>query len=98
MKDGFMKDITLDIESLRKEIDDIDRTLENMLKRRFQITDQIATIKKAKGIATFDPKREVEMRNQRRMRLLEEPHQEALMAIFEEIIRCSRQEQDKLRF
>lgn len=82
---------------LRNEIDEIDRALEQLLLNRFAITDEIAKMKEDSGVQTYDPNREAAMREKRKERLSQQPHQNEVLEIFETIVACSRKSQERFR-
>lgn len=53
----------MELDDLRKEIDDIDKEMKSLFLKRMEIVKQIALIKKAKSLPVFQKSREEEMIN-----------------------------------
>lgn len=53
----------MELDDLRKEIDDIDKEMKSLFLKRMEIVKQIALIKKEKSLPVFQKSREEEMIN-----------------------------------
>lgn len=51
----------MELDDLRKEIDDIDKEMKSLFLKRMEIVKQIALIKKSKSLPVFQKSREEEM-------------------------------------
>ncbi|PIN70762.1 chorismate mutase [Candidatus Woesearchaeota archaeon CG11_big_fil_rev_8_21_14_0_20_43_8] len=84
------------LEDLRKEIDLVDNDILELLSKRRSIVRQIAEIKKMEGLSTFDARRETKIK----AKLKEKASglgldQEFILRLFDEILKNSREEQEK---
>lgn len=83
------------LDSLRKEIDDIDRELLELIVKRFECAVQIAKIKDAAGIALYDPDREATILRQLSVRLGENESIFEIVSVFESLLGLSKKAQKK---
>ena len=78
----------MDLDKVRGQIEQIDRQLEQLLDRRFELTGQVAHTKMQSGGAVYDKVREEFLLSR-----LSAPNLEEKKQIFSEIMRMSRQRQ-----
>ena len=81
-----------DLENCRKEIDEIDRRLTELLVHRLYLANEIALYKKEKKLPVYDEKREKSVLD--KVSLLAGPgYEEPLTEIFETIMKESKKRQ-----
>ena len=84
------------LEELRRQIDQIDRQLVDLIVQRFLVTDQVGEYKRQTGKAVFDPVRERAV-IQDRVARVQDPHSKAAVgSLFELMMANSRQNQRRL--
>lgn len=86
-----MKDLT----QCRAEIDAIDRELAACFARRMRVSREVAAYKHAHGLNILDVSREEEVLRSRAALMPEEALQDRATAFFREVMRLSRQEQQR---
>ncbi len=82
--------------NLRKEIDEIDRDLLDLIVKRFECAIQIAIIKDSEGIALYDPDREAAILRQLSVRLGENESIFEIVSVFESLLALSKKAQKKV--
>ncbi len=80
------------LEECRKEINEIDGKLVELLRQRMHISIDVATYKKANGLPIYDAERERALLHRVEM-LAGEGSREAILAVFEVILMQSKKKQ-----
>ncbi len=86
-----------DLQTLRKEIDQIDKQILELLKRRAKVAKKIGEIKRSKGLKIYIPEREKEILEKLLKENNKEFPEEALKTIFLEIFSACRSLQEPLK-
>lgn len=81
------------IDTLRVEIDQIDRAMTGLLERRLALTAQVAEYKQEKGLPVLDAKREREVLASKQTLVERRENQAAVFAFFEAVMAISRRQQ-----
>lgn len=81
--------------SLRKEIDEIDRSILDLVIRRFDTAIEIAKIKEGEGLPLYDPDREAAILRQLSGRLGENESIFEIVSVFESLLALSKKAQRK---
>ena len=85
----------MDLELIRKQIDQVDQELVSLLEERMTLVDQVVAFKKSSGKPVFDSKREEVIFDKVRNRVENKEYQNSILAIFSDILKHSRHYQDK---
>ncbi len=85
----------MDLELIRKQIDQVDQELVSLLEKRMALVEQVVAFKKTSGKAVFDSKREEAIFKKVRSLIKNDQYQESIVSIFSDILKHSRQYQDK---
>ena len=85
----------MDLRVLRSEIDEIDRELVRLFKKRMEISQKVALYKKEKDIPVLDKGREAEKLAEVSSLAGEEMKKPTIL-LFERILELSRKEQEKI--
>ncbi|MHB8040961.1 chorismate mutase [Streptococcus oralis] len=85
----------MDLDSIRKEIDQIDDQIVKLLEERMQLVEGVVTYKKASGKPILDTKREEVIFEKVRSRVTNKNYQETIVATFSDILKRSRDYQDQ---
>lgn len=86
------------LENIRKEIDLIDEQIIELLETRMSLVEKVISAKEKENIRVLDPKREKYILEKIEKKI-ENPHYESsIQSIYTEIMRCSRDYQEKNRF
>ena len=85
-----------DLNSLRKEIDVIDRQLVALFEQRMAVTEQVGRYKLANGIPVLDRSREEQVLAGKVALLEDKSLSEDVTDLFEAIMAISRRQQQKL--
>ena len=85
-----------DLNSLRKEIDGIDRQLVALFEQRMAVTEQVGRYKLANGIPVLDRSREEQVLAGKVALLEDKSLSEDVTDLFEAIMAISRRQQQKL--
>ena len=85
----------MDLESIRQEIDQIDDQIVKLLEERMHLVEGVVTYKKASGKSILDTKREAIIFEKVRNRVEDKRYQETIVATFSDILKRSRDYQDK---
>ena len=80
----------MDLDSIRKEIDQIDDQIVKLLEERMQLVEGVVTYKKASGKPILDTKREEVIFEKVRSRVTNKNYQETIVATFSDILKRSR--------
>lgn len=80
---------------LRKEIDEIDREILDLVIRRFETAIEIAKIKDLEGLPLYDPDREAAILRQLSVRLGENESIFEIVSVFESLLALSKKAQKK---
>jgi len=75
------------IEKLRKQVDDVDRKIVGLLNERTRLVREIIRVKKENNLPLYDPRREEEIFENIRDVNTGELHHEALIDIYETILK-----------
>jgi len=79
----------MDLDEMRKEIDDIDSQLAKLINKRMKLSKDIGEFKKEKGLAVFDAKREEELKN-KNIQYVDECFKKDYLEILELILKTSK--------
>ena len=85
----------MDLELIRKQIDQVDQELVSLLEERMALVEQVVAFKKSSGKPVFDSKREEAIFEKVRNHIKNDQYQESIVATFSDILKNSRQYQDK---
>ncbi|MDK7102758.1 chorismate mutase [Streptococcus mitis] len=85
----------MDLDSIRQEIDQIDDQIVKLLEERMHLVEGVVTYKKASGKSILDTKREAIIFEKVRNRVEDKRYQETIVATFSDILKRSRDYQDK---
>ena len=85
----------MDLDSIRKEIDQIDDQIVKLLEERMQLVEGVVTYKKASGKPILDTKREEVIFEKVRSRVTNKNYQETIVATFSDILKRSRDYQEQ---
>ncbi|MBS7578205.1 MULTISPECIES: chorismate mutase [unclassified Enterococcus] len=86
----------MEIEDIRREIDQIDGELVALLEKRMDAVVEIVEYKKNTGKAIFDGEREQEVLKKIATLVNNKVHQETVVATFSDIMKNSRNFQEKV--
>ena len=87
--------MTREISQLRRELDEVDRELVALFERRMEISREVAAYKRGRGLPVLDAAREEQVLQSRQEMLRDGRLAAGCRALFQEIMRLSREEQDK---
>ena len=82
-----------DIETLRAEIDRIDREIQRLFEERMAIADEVAAYKKAAGRAVLDREREEALLNKLKERASDGELGKEIVRLYERMLEISRDRQ-----
>ena len=85
----------MNLDIIRQEIDQIDDQIVKLLEERMQLVEGVVAYKKASGKSILDTKREEVIFDKVRNRVEDKRYQETIVATFSDILKCSRDYQDK---
>ena len=85
----------MDLDSIRQEIDQIDDQIVKLLEERMHLVEGVVAYKKASGKQILDTKREEVIFEKVRSRVEDKRYQETIVATFADILKRSRDYQDK---
>ena len=85
----------MDLDIIRREIDQIDDQIVKLLEERMHLVEDVVAYKKASGKAILDTKREEAIFEKVRNRVEDKQYQETIVATFSDILKRSRDYQDK---
>lgn len=85
----------MDLDSIRQEIDQIDDQIVRLLEERMHLVEDVVAYKKASGKAILDTKREEAIFEKVRNRVSNKKYEETIVETFSDILKRSRDYQDK---
>ena len=85
----------MDLDIIRQEIDQIDDQIVKLLEERMHLVEGVVAYKKASGKAILDTKREEVIFEKVRSRVSNKKYEETIVATFLDILKRSRDYQDK---
>jgi len=85
----------MDLELIRKQIDQVDQELVSLLEKRMALVEQVVAFKKSSGKPVFDSKREEAIFEKVRNRVSNKKYEETIVVTFSDILKRSRDYQDK---
>ena len=85
----------MDLDSIRQEIDQIDDQIVKLLEERMHLVEGVVAYKKASGKAVLDTKREEAIFEKVRNRVSNKKYEETIVETFSDILKRSRDYQDK---
>jgi len=85
----------MDLEIIRQEIDQIDDQIVKLLEERMHLVEGVVAYKKASGKAILDTKREEVIFEKVRNRVSNKKYEETIVETFSDILKRSRDYQDK---
>ena len=85
----------MDLDIIRREIDQIDDQIVKLLEERMHLVESVVAYKKASGKAILDTKREEAIFEKVRSRVSNKKYEETIVATFSDILKRSRDYQDK---
>ena len=85
----------MDLDSIRQEIDQIDDQIVKLLEERMQLVEGVVAYKKASGKPILDSKREEVIFEKVRGRVTHKNYQETIVATFSDILKRSRDYQER---
>ena len=85
----------MDLELIRKQIDQVDQELVSLLEKRMALVEQVVAFKKSSGKPVFDSKREEAIFEEVRSLIKNDQYQESIVSTFSDILKHSRHYQDK---
>ena len=85
----------MDLDTIRQEIDQIDDQIVKLLEERMHLVEGVVAYKKASGKPILDSKREEIIFEKVKNRVEDKRYQETIVATFSDILKRSRDYQDK---
>ncbi|MFS9008432.1 chorismate mutase [Streptococcus infantis] len=85
----------MDLDIIRQEIDQIDDQIIKLLEERMHLVEDVVAYKKASGKAILDTKREEAIFEKVRNRVSNKKYEETIVETFSDILKRSRDYQDK---
>ena len=85
----------MDLDIIRQEIDQIDNQIVKLLEERMHLVEDVVAYKKVSGKAILDTKREEAIFEKVRNRVSNKKYEETIVATFSDILKRSRDYQDK---
>ena len=85
----------MDLDIMRQEIDQIDDQIVKLLEERMHLVEDVVAYKKASGKAILDTKREEAIFEKVRNRVSNKKYEETIVETFSDILKRSRDYQDK---
>ncbi|MFS9186257.1 chorismate mutase [Streptococcus infantis] len=85
----------MDLDIIRQEIDQIDDQIVKLLEERMHLVEGVVAYKKASGKAILDTKREEVIFEKVRNHVSNKKYEETIVATFSDILKRSRDYQDK---
>lgn len=84
------------LEDIRLELDAVDRDMVRLFEKRMELAGQVAAYKLAHGLPVLDRSREEKVLDSRAAMLENSRLAPSVRALYEEIMRLSRQEQQRI--
>lgn len=85
----------MDLDIIRQEIDQIDNQIVKLLEERMHLVEDVVAYKKVSGKAILDTKREEAIFEKVRNRVSNKKYEETIVETFSDILKRSRDYQDK---
>ena len=85
----------MDLDNIRQEIDKIDDKIVQLLEERMQLVEGVVAYKKATGKPILDTKREEVIFEKVKSRVSNKKYEEAIVETFSDILKRSRNYQDR---
>ena len=85
----------MDLDRIRQEIDQIDDQIVKLLEERMHLVEGVVAYKKASGKPILDTKREEAIFEKVRSRISNKKYEETIVETFSDILKRSRDYQDK---
>lgn len=85
----------MDLDKIRQEIDEIDSQIVQLLEERMHLVEGVVAYKKATGKPILDTKREELIFEKVRSRISNKKYEETIVETFSDILKRSRDYQDK---
>ena len=85
----------MDLDIIRQEIDQIDDQIVKLLEERMHLVEGVVAYKKASGKAILDTKREEVIFEKVKSRVSNKKYEETIVETFSDILKRSRDYQDK---
>ena len=85
----------MDLDIIRQEIDQIDDQIVKLLEERMHLVEGVVAYKKASGKAILDTKREEVIFEKVKSRVSNKKYEEAIVETFSDILKRSRNYQDR---
>ena len=85
-----------ELAQIRQELDEIDREMVKLFERRMTLCREVVRTKLAQGKPVLDASREAQVLESRAAMLTDASLEEAVQALYREMMALSRQEQEKL--
>lgn len=85
----------MDLDRIRQEIDKIDSQIVQLLEERMHLVEDVVAYKKATGKPILDTKREELIFEKVRSRISNKKYEETIVETFSDILKRSRDYQDK---
>ena len=85
----------MDLDTIRKEIDKIDDQIVQLLEERMHLVEGVIAYKKASGKSILDTKREEVIFEKVKSRVGNKKYEDTIIATFSDILKRSRDYQDK---
>ena len=85
----------MDLDNIRKEIDKIDDQIVQLLEERMHLVEGVVAYKKASGKPTLDTKREEVIFEKVKNRVGNKKYEDTIVETFSDILKRSRDYQDK---
>ncbi|MDK2868720.1 MAG: maltose O-acetyltransferase [Clostridiales bacterium] len=83
------------LDQLRKELNDLDKALIELLEKRFEVTEQVGAFKQRENMVVLQPEREAEILDRIAKTLSESDYSEYIIEIYRSIFEQSRSQQSK---
>ncbi|MBS7526015.1 chorismate mutase [Fusibacter paucivorans] len=83
------------LDQLRKELNDLDETLIELLEKRFKVTEQVGAFKQRENMVVLQPEREAEIIERIAETLAESEYSTYIIEIYRSIFEQSRSQQSK---
>lgn len=85
----------MDLDTIRQEIDKIDDQIVQLLEERMHLVEGVVAYKKASGKPTLDTKREEVIFEKAKSRVGNKKYEDTIVETFSDILKRSRDYQDK---
>jgi len=92
---GMVININMDLQELRKNIDEIDNNLIQLFQQRMDISADIAKYKQQNNLPVYDPVREQAILNKLSLKVNAE-HKSSIIALYSLLFELSRKRQEQI--